>query len=797
MRVIFFVLLFYSTVFSKIFEVDSYFHKGIHISTHFLKKDTNLSQTYIKKSIYYIDMYEKMIGKFPYDRFGIVASKEQVGYSKPTYTVIGDRLLNKPFLVDISLGHEILHQYFGDSIFNDFEKGNWVEGITTYLADHYYKELKNQDIEHRKNILHDYSIFVDEKTPTLKEFKQRVDRASMLVGYERGANIFHTIRKNLGDEKFFKLLREFYKKYKFKYVTFEDIKKHFGVDFDFLLNTNDLIELNITDLDTKFYNDSYHVEFKIGSNANILLPIWVNDSEKFSIKVDKDIVSKITLSLKTEPKKIVFDKEYDLFRSLTPDEKPINLASLFDKNSTIIGQEAKKFQKIFTNAKTIKKDELTFSILKNNNLIFLKDSLDLANKIVPNLKIKKDGFFISSIKNPFNSSKIITVIYTKDDDEFKKVKRKLKHYLRYSKLYFKNGKIIQKESLKTQNGIIFNLSKDQAILQVPNSLTFDKLIESLNDKKVIYVGEAHDNFAHHINQLKVIRALYNKGKKVSIGMEMFQKPYQSALDDYINSKIDEREFLKRSEYFKRWGFDYNLYKPILDFARENNIPVVALNIPKEIIKKITKGGFLSLDKNDTKHLPKKIDFSNKEYKTYLKNFFNSSMHKEKTKDKNVDFIYQSQIVWDESMAEGVSEFLSKNPDYVMVVIAGNGHLQSGFGIPQRVYRDTSLEYSIILQDIPIKPKVADFVLYPQKLNYKKALKLGVYLDKDTLKIMDVIKDSLANKLGVLKDDVILEIDQVKVKNLYDLKLELFFKDKNSDIVLKVKRKNRILTLNRL
>ena len=104
-------------------------------------------------------------------------------------------------------------------------------------------------------------------------------------------------------------------------------------------------------------------------------------------------------------------------------------------------------------------------------------------------------------------------------------------------------------------------------------------------------------------------------------MEMFQRPFQKTLDEYISGSIDEREFLKKSEYFKRWGFDYNLYKPILDFARAEKIPVVALNLRREITDKVSKTGMDSLTDDERKDVPEQMDFSDKEYRDRLRQVF--------------------------------------------------------------------------------------------------------------------------------------------------------------------------------
>ena len=138
--------------------------------------------------------------------------------------------------------------------------------------------------------------------------------------------------------------------------------------------------------------------------------------------------------------------------------------------------------------------------------------------------------------------------------------------------------------------------------------TLSDVINNVSNKRIIYTGEQHDQFAHHAIQLKVIKGLHAKNKRLAVGMEMFQRPFQGALDDYIAGRISEKEFLKKSEYFKRWAFDYNLYKPILDFAREEKIPVVALNIRREIIDKVSKSGLVSLSGAEKKKYPSRWTF---------------------------------------------------------------------------------------------------------------------------------------------------------------------------------------------
>jgi uncharacterized iron-regulated protein len=252
---------------------------------------------------------------------------------------------------------------------------------------------------------------------------------------------------------------------------------------------------------------------------------------------------------------------------------------------------------------------------------------------------------------------------------------------------------------------------DKAVaVDISSVSTLSDVINDVADKKIIYVGEAHNIFAHHAVQLDVITGVYKKNPEIAIGMEMFQRPFQKTLDRFIEGRIGEVDFLKKSEYFKRWGLDYHLYKPILDFARTEKIPVVALNLRREIIKNVSKNGIDSLSDEEKAEIPSEIDFSDNEYKERLKKVFH--LHK-KTELKNFDFFYQSQILWDETMSQSINEFIKKSPDYQMVVLAGNGHLEYGSGIPKRTYRRNGLDYAIILTDKEVEKDIADYVIFPK------------------------------------------------------------------------------------
>jgi uncharacterized iron-regulated protein len=268
-------------------------------------------------------------------------------------------------------------------------------------------------------------------------------------------------------------------------------------------------------------------------------------------------------------------------------------------------------------------------------------------------------------------------------------------------------------------------------------------------------------------------------------MEMFQKPFQKYLDEYINGKIDEKTMLLKTQYYKRWGYDYNLYRPIIHFAKKNKIRIIALNAPSEIVEKVSKDKISGLDSKELKQLPD-IDFSNISYKDYLIKIF--KMH---TTEKNFTGFYESQLIWDETMAQTASKYVK---DYTVIVLAGNGHLRYRYGIPSRFERRTGIKPVVILNDDEIKPKIADYVIQNQKIKYIETPKLGVYLKEipQGLKVESVIPNSIAEKLGIKVGDIIFQYNGEKINKVWQLKTFLtFMEDKDSITLLRNNKKLKI------
>ena len=184
---------------------------------------------------------------------------------------------------------------------------------------------------------------------------------------------------------------------------------------------------------------------------------------------------------------------------------------------------------------------------------------------------------------------------------------------------------------------------------------------------------------------------------------MFQRPYQAVLDQYLAGTIGETELQQRSQYQQRWGFPWEYYAPILRFAQAQQLPILALNTPTEVTRKVAQSGLESLSAADRQWIPAiaDIDLSNVAYRQSIQQVY-EAIHQGHSVSSSFDFFFQAQVVWDETMAEGIAHFLTSHPNAQIIVLVGQGHITYGDGIPSRVARRLSgiEQRSILLNPVP-------------------------------------------------------------------------------------------------
>lgn len=222
------------------------------------------------------------------------------------------------------------------------------------------------------------------------------------------------------------------------------------------------------------------------------------------------------------------------------------------------------------------------------------------------------------------------------------------------------------------------------------NLSREVVLSELATAAVIYLGETHDSPQDHEAQLDIIQSLYKQQPKLAIALEMFQRPYQPALDRYLRGEITDAQLQNQSQYDQRWGFPWKYYAPILRFAREKNLPLIALNTPTEVTRKVARQGLERLDPADQQWIPPlgEIDTQQPNYRQRLQEIYQESHHGSGSADSFEQF-FQAQVLWDETMAAAIAEFLKTHPDFLVVVLVGQGHVIYGDGIPSRVARRMS------------------------------------------------------------------------------------------------------------
>ncbi|OHC04036.1 MAG: hypothetical protein A3H23_05585, partial [Planctomycetes bacterium RIFCSPLOWO2_12_FULL_40_19] len=329
-------------------------------------------------------------------------------------------------------------------------------------------------------------------------------------------------------------------------------------------------------------------------------------------------------------------------------------------------------------------------------------------------------------------------------------------------------------------------------------ITFAQLADSLDGERIVYVGEAHSNKESHELELQVLKEFYKRnGGNIAVGMEMFKRLHQDVLDKWTGGEISEKDLLFLTDWDSEWGYDYNHYKGIMDFIRDNKVPVVALNIKREFQKKISKNGIEGLSEEERETLPE-IDTTDVYHRRYLERIMKG--HGDTDMSEAFERFYLIQCVWEDVMAESISKYLSspEGKERKLLVFIGGGHIIYHFGVPKRVYRRNHLPYLTITtyelrdlkpeddhplfaSDIPLQP--ADYVKVVE-LAKSKAPKvmLGVIIrnlkeeteeqDKEEQKhkvvIDSVREDSPAGKAGLKDGDIILSMDDENVDKVFDV-----------------------------
>jgi aminopeptidase N len=309
------------------------------------QEDDALAGKYLAATSQYIEMYRDLIGPYPYGKFALVENFWETGYGMPSFTLLGPTVIRFPFILHSSYPHEILHNWWGNSVFVDYESGNWCEGLTAYLADHLIKEQRGQGESYRRDALQKYRDYVKEgRDFPLSEFRARHSSATEAVGYGKTLMVFHMLRRRVGDDAFRRALAGFYREYRGKRASFADVRKSFesvaGEDLEGFfrqwVTRPGAPALGVSVSRVRAESDGYTVtgslrQIQDGEPFALRVPLAVHTPAGTRTSIVPLSEGSATFEIETdaEPLGLEVDPSFDLFRQLDPRETPPSIGRIF------------------------------------------------------------------------------------------------------------------------------------------------------------------------------------------------------------------------------------------------------------------------------------------------------------------------------------------------------------------------------------------------------------------------------------------------------------------------------------
>jgi hypothetical protein len=328
---------------------------GVAIQTFtYGNDDEDLCRRYIAATRDYLDLYSKLIGPYPFAKFALVENFWQTGYGMPSFTLLGSTVIRLPWIISTSYGHEILHNWWGNSVFVAAEQGNWCEGLTAYGADYLYKERESaaEARDYRRTALQGYLDYVRTgRDFPLTEFRERESATSEAIGYRKSMMVYHMLRRHVGDDAFWRGLGEFYRRFRFQAASWKDLLGVFTTltDEDLRPFHDQWVaragapELTLDAVDRQPRPDGgTDLSYGLAQTQpcyTLEVPVRVTfydrAPESWTVLMDGPSFAE-TRQLADRPRSLEIDPDFDLFRRLHRGEAPAAISQLMGADSLTV-----------------------------------------------------------------------------------------------------------------------------------------------------------------------------------------------------------------------------------------------------------------------------------------------------------------------------------------------------------------------------------------------------------------------------------------------------------------------------
>jgi uncharacterized iron-regulated protein len=306
------------------------------------------------------------------------------------------------------------------------------------------------------------------------------------------------------------------------------------------------------------------------------------------------------------------------------------------------------------------------------------------------------------------------------------------------------------------------------------SLTPDELAARLSKTQLLLIGESHTSMEFHKVQHRMIRALHDAGRNVLVGLEMFPAPEQRSLDQWRDGLLTEQGFVRLARWYEHWGYHWNLYRDIFLYARDEGIPMYALNTPRDVVQAVRKKGLANLTPEEAKYVPPTIKMDDPQHFAFFKASMEGNDMTHGGTDEMLKGFAAAQATWDATMGYNAVKALQavNDPRAIMVVLVGSGHVAYGVGIENQAREWFSggiasiIPVPVAMEDGRAVPKVrasyADFVWGLPAERETLFPRLGISTRTGAgdaqREVIMVERESVADKAGFKVKDVLVSMD---------------------------------------
>ncbi len=303
------------------------------------------------------------------------------------------------------------------------------------------------------------------------------------------------------------------------------------------------------------------------------------------------------------------------------------------------------------------------------------------------------------------------------------------------------------------------------------ALNWRELLDRAVSRPVVLLGELHQEPEHHRWQLQTMAALHARRAEIVLGFEMFPRRVQSVLDRWVAGELSESEFLRQSDWAQVWGYETTHYLPLFHFARMNRVPMIALNVERELIREVGRKGFDAVP-DSLREGVGRPEPASPEYLRDLLAVYRD--HGEETNkratpdDAGFKRFVEGQLTWDRAMAEAIRAARTRYPERQVIAVMGRGHTGPS-AVPLQL-RSLGVANTMVLlpwdRDAScarLRAGIADavFGIAPQRPDAARAERprLGVVLEAADggVRIQRVAEGSVAAAAGLQAGDVVVTI----------------------------------------